>query len=251
MEIIEMFLTPNKYSRPQIKLEKVNGVVIHYVGNPGSTALANRNYFESNKDRQVYASSHYIVGLDGEIIQCIPEDEIAYCSNNRNIDTIGIECCHENADGKFNDKTLESLSYLLTILIKRYSLSVDDILRHYDITGKKCPIYYVNNVGEWEEFKSNLFNYNENLEIINDLYDLNIISNKGYWLEAINDIKYLDILLKNAIDKIEAKNKIDIEEAIDILLENGVITNKDYWVENINNYKYLDVLFINIAIALK
>ena len=44
-------LTPNKYSRPQTPLEKVNGIVVHYVANPCSTALENRNYFEGLKDQ--------------------------------------------------------------------------------------------------------------------------------------------------------------------------------------------------------
>ena len=46
MTITEMFLTPNKYSRPQIKLEKVTKIAVHYVGNPRSTAKNNRDYFK-------------------------------------------------------------------------------------------------------------------------------------------------------------------------------------------------------------
>ncbi len=157
MEIEKMLLTPNQYSRPQIKLSKVNGVVVHYVGNSDSTAIANRNYFESLKDKKIYASSHYIIGLEGEIIQCVPENEIAYCSNSRNKDTISIECCHPTVDGKFNDKTLGSLSDLLRYLIKRYNLESKDIIRHYDITKKKCPLYFVNNSNEWERFKEKLY----------------------------------------------------------------------------------------------
>ena len=35
----------NPYSRPGTPLEAVNGVVIHYTGNPGTTAEQNRSYF--------------------------------------------------------------------------------------------------------------------------------------------------------------------------------------------------------------
>ena len=61
------YLTVNEWSRPGTPLEKINGVVIHYVGNPGTTAEANRNYFESLSSGAdgVYASSHFIVGLEG------------------------------------------------------------------------------------------------------------------------------------------------------------------------------------------
>jgi N-acetylmuramoyl-L-alanine amidase len=61
MDIQQMLLTPNKYSRPQNKLTDVKGIVIHYVGNAGSKAVANRNYFESLKDTgKTYGK--YIIG---------------------------------------------------------------------------------------------------------------------------------------------------------------------------------------------
>ena len=89
-------LTVNPWSRPGTPLEKIDGIVIHYVGNPGTTAKANRNYFESlsSGETETYASSHFIVGLEGEVIQCIPLTEIAYASNIRNEDTVAIEVCH-------------------------------------------------------------------------------------------------------------------------------------------------------------
>lgn len=95
-------LTPNKYSRPEIKLEKVKGIVVHYTANPGSTAMENRNYFEGLKDSHAtHASSNFVIGLEGEIVQCIPTKEEAYASNERNSDTLSIECCHYAEDGKF------------------------------------------------------------------------------------------------------------------------------------------------------
>lgn len=148
-------LTPNENSRPQKELREVNAIVIHYVANPGTTAKQNRNYFEGLKDsKATSASSHYIVGLDGEIIQCIPLNEISYASNDRNSDTIAIECCHPDATGKFNDKTYDALVLLTAALCKTYNLSPEkDIIRHYDVTGKLCPLYYVENEDEWYGFK--------------------------------------------------------------------------------------------------
>ena len=93
-------LTPNPYSRPQYALEEVHDIVIHYVGNPGTTAQENRDYFESLKDGSRSASSHFVIGLDGEIIQCVSCSEWSYASNSRNFDTISIECCHPDASGK-------------------------------------------------------------------------------------------------------------------------------------------------------
>ena len=90
-------LTPNPYSRPQRALEEIKGIVIHYTANPGTTAQQNHDYFEGLKDSKLTkASSHFIVGIEGEIIQCIPSSEISYASNDRNKDTISIEVCHQD-----------------------------------------------------------------------------------------------------------------------------------------------------------
>lgn len=152
--ITEDFLTVNEYSRPGDELKKVNGVVVHYVGNPGTSAKNNRNYFENLKDtHERSASSHYIIGLQGEILQCIPLDEIAYASNNRNSDTIAIECCHPDSTGEFNSYTYESLVKLTAALCKSYGLNpLTDVIRHYDVTGKACPLYFVENENEWRYF---------------------------------------------------------------------------------------------------
>lgn len=143
MKITEMFLTPNKYSRPQIKLERVTKIAVHYVGNPNTSAAANRNYFENQKNGGKYVSSHFIVGLDGEIIQCIPLDEWSYCTNQANGYSISIECCHPDLSGKFTDATEKALAELCAYLCKKFGLDpMNDIIRHYDVTGKQCPLYW-------------------------------------------------------------------------------------------------------------
>lgn len=142
MTIQEMLLTPNKYSRPQIPLKEVKKIAVHYVGNPNTSALANRNYFENCKEGGRYVSSHYIVGLKGEVIQCIPTDEWSYCTNEANGYSVSIEVCHPKADGVFNDSTYVSLCELCAMLLKKFNLTTDDLIRHYQITGKQCPIHW-------------------------------------------------------------------------------------------------------------
>ncbi|MDD7738657.1 MAG: peptidoglycan recognition family protein [Fusicatenibacter sp.] len=157
-------LTPNSYSRPQIALEQVNGIVIHYTGNPGSTAQQNRDYFENLKDtKTTKASSHFIIGLDGEVIQCIPSSEWAYTSNERNKDTLSIECCHPDETGQFNAATYQSLVELTGWLCKRFGLTSEDVIRHYDVTGKECPKYFVDHEDAWEQFRSDVQNYEDSL----------------------------------------------------------------------------------------
>lgn len=154
--IVRDILPVNEYSRPGTKLDQVNGVVVHYTGNPGTTAEQNRSYFGNlATTHETYASSHFVIGIDGAVIQCVPLDEVAYCSSNRNHDTIAIECCHTDESGAFSPETLDSLKRLLDWLIETYPLERTDILRHYDVTGKECPYYYVKHPEAWTELLDN------------------------------------------------------------------------------------------------
>lgn len=153
-------LTKNPYSRPGTALKEVKGIVIHYVANPGTSAAQNRNYFEGLKDSHATkASSHFIIGLDGEILQCIPTTEIAYASNERNQDTLAIECCHPDETGAFHDATYESLVHLTAWLCGKYDLTTSDVIRHYDVTGKNCPLYYVEHPDAWQQFLNDVETY--------------------------------------------------------------------------------------------
>ena len=153
------YLTVNPYSRPGEPLEKINGVVIHYVGNPGTTAHANRNYFESLASglENTYASSHFIVGLEGEVIQCVPLTEIAYASNTRNGDTVSIEVCHPDETGEFSPVTYQRTVELTAWLCREFRLDPSqDVIRHYDVTGKECPRYYVEHPEAWDDFRADV-----------------------------------------------------------------------------------------------
>ena len=156
--ITQDLLPLNEYSRPGTPLTEVKGVVVHYVGNPGTTAKQNRNYFANlAKTHETSASSHFVVGLEGEIIQCVPLDEWSYCSSSANSYSIAIEVCHPDETGKFNDETVESLVKLLKWLCQLYDLDREDVIRHYDVTGKICPKYYVDNPEEWESLLDLVF----------------------------------------------------------------------------------------------
>lgn len=153
----ENFLTPNEYSRPGDPLEQVDNIFVHYTANPGTSAAQNRSYFEQQKDmHERSVSAHFIIGYEGEIIQCVPLDEIAYAVMTRNKDSISIECCYLEADGSFTQETYNSLISLLTWLAEAYDLEADDILRHYDCGGKKCPLYYTEHPDEWEKLKQDV-----------------------------------------------------------------------------------------------
>lgn len=145
------YISYHTSARTGEKLTAVRGIVIHYVGNPGSTAQGNRDYFDSPTTE---VSSHFIVGLEGEILQCLPLAEKSAASNHRNSDTISIETCHPDETGKFTDVTYASLVRLTAYLCDRFSLDTDDVIRHYDVTGKLCPLYYVEHEDAWETLRA-------------------------------------------------------------------------------------------------
>lgn len=122
----------------------------------------NRNFFNDRSGS--YGSAHYIAGLQGERIQCIPDDEIAYHVGSHvytqrslrelgsypNNNTIGIECTHVDWTGKMTKETYKSLIDLTVTLLKKYKLTVDDIWIHQEVVGwKDCHRYFVNNQLEY------------------------------------------------------------------------------------------------------
>ncbi len=156
----EDFLTPNPYSRPQRPLSEVKDIFVHYTANPGTTASQNRSYFEQQKDvHEVSVSAHFIIDISGEIIQCVPLDEIAFAVQSRNDDSISIECCYSAEDGSFTQETYDSLIALLAWLTDAYDLDTEHILRHFDCGGKKCPLYYTEHEDAWEQLKQDVEDY--------------------------------------------------------------------------------------------
>ena len=147
------FLTEDGESRTGEKMEEVLDIAVHYVANPGTSAMANRNYFEGPDSN---TSSHFIVGLEGEVLALIPTDEKSCATNERNSDTVSVEVCHPDETGVFADATYESLIRLLTYLCTEFDLTEENLIRHYDVTGKMCPLYYVEHPDAWDALKSDV-----------------------------------------------------------------------------------------------
>lgn len=143
----------NENARSGARLADFSGVVIHYVGNPATTAMGNRHYFNQPTTTVV---SHFVVGLDGEVVQCLPLHERSVASNNRNRDTVSIEVCHPDESGKFSPATYASLVRLTAWLCDLGGLDETDVIRHYDVTGKECPRYYVHHPDAWEQLRKDV-----------------------------------------------------------------------------------------------
>lgn len=154
-------LTINKYSRPNKPLKRVRGLVLHWPDYPRASARSVYNIFESRKNgNDGYGATHKIIGLEGEIVECIPEKEMAYHCGSKNYTnyamhkfgtypnncTLSVELCHIDEKGTMNKETFEAAVNLMTIWCKKYGLKALDITTHHNIVGwKECPKWFVDN----------------------------------------------------------------------------------------------------------
>ena len=148
MTITDSLIPKNKYNRPGTK-STPKRICVHYTGDCGATAAQLAKYWQNVaagvfKDKPwSWTSAQYIVGLNGEVVRCIPDNEIAYAAANQNADTIHIEVCYKQKSGAFEEKSIAALGELVRSLMKKYAIPAGKVVRHYDLTGKLCPAYYV------------------------------------------------------------------------------------------------------------
>ena len=165
--VIERFMKINKYGRPGTKRSKTTKIAWHFTGQHDVSAKNTVRYFSNVvangykvNGRYIYASSHYVMGLEGEIYYIVPEREIAYTTNDANYYSIGIECATTGSDNHYTDKEYVSMVKLGAYLADKYGLDPrTDFIRHYDVTKKKCPLYFVNHLDKWKQFKLDCYNY--------------------------------------------------------------------------------------------
>ncbi|TWK44668.1 hypothetical protein CHCC20347_1388 [Bacillus paralicheniformis] len=164
VKVVKNYVKVNQYTRPGLKLAGVKGIVMHWTATPGASALNERNYFNGTciADKR-YASAHYFVDRK-EAQHIIPENEVAYHAHdqnrcyvsflkpNANTTAIGVEMCVEK-DGKIHSETVQNAAELVADLCKRYGLSTDKIVRHYDVTNKSCPTPWVRDASQLTTFR--------------------------------------------------------------------------------------------------
>lgn len=185
----DKFLTVNPYSRPGKIRPKTLALVIHWTANPGQDWKGVWQYFEDRKNGKLeYGSAQYVVGLKGEVVRMMPDNEVAYHCGSSKIDpesgkiytnlarakfgkyatdltnlspnmvTTGIECCVTCADGKMNYETIEATINLAVEICKKYELDpIEDILLHKTIVGyKNCHQWWVTYPEGWANFKADV-----------------------------------------------------------------------------------------------
>lgn len=148
MTITDKLIPKNKYNRPGTA-SVPKRICVHYTGQAGTGADRLAKYYANvaagmfPEQPASWTSAQYIVGLNGEVVRIIPDNEIAYAAANKNASTIHIEVCYSDKSGKFTEKSTAALRELVHYLMKQYGISADKVVRHYDLTGKYCPVYYV------------------------------------------------------------------------------------------------------------
>ncbi|MCY9156197.1 N-acetylmuramoyl-L-alanine amidase [Bacillus haynesii] len=164
VKVVKNFVKVNQYTRPGLKLSGVKGIVMHWTATRGASALNERNYFNGTciADKR-YASAHYFVDRN-EAQYIIPENEMAYHAHdqnrcfvsflkpNANQTSISVEMCVEK-NGTIHDETVQNTAELVADLCKRFKLSTDKIVRHYDVTNKNCPAPWVSDSSKLAAFR--------------------------------------------------------------------------------------------------
>lgn len=161
----------NYYSSTTRPLKNIKKVVIHWTGNNGDNALNNAKYFQSAKRN---ASAHYFI--DDDYVICSVKDtysawavggglkdqKSSYAKNGAkyykkytNSNTLSIELCDTVKDGVkgITKKTRENAVAFTAKKLKELGLDAGDLIRHFDINGKLCPIYFVTDEADWNKFK--------------------------------------------------------------------------------------------------
>lgn len=147
-EKYEKRLIPKGSNNPMKKRTITDKIVIHYIAVANCPVERVAACF-INDNSGVHSSCNFLVGLNGEVFEMIDPDYISYGVSNHNNHIINIECCHTST-GEFTTATVNALRQLVIDLRRFYNLTASQVVRHYDLTGKHCPLYYVDN-DKWEQ----------------------------------------------------------------------------------------------------
>ena len=258
-------LTTRNYSDGNIS--RIKYIVVHYTANNGDTAWANTNYFKSEYRA---ASAHYFVDENSIVWRCVKDEDISWhcggglqgsnghafhkiCTNSN---SIGIEMCsrkYSNGTYYFKEQTIINCANLVKYLMNKYNIPNENVIRHYDVTGKICPAPFVNDNSAWNNFKNSLNRFVSNKPGIYKVVDCNELNvrignstdyNKIGTLKSGTEIEVIEF--NNGWGKIKyndqyawvslsylvyiSDSKIHWAQTyLDILKTKGIIENEDQW----------------------
>lgn len=173
------------------RTQPVRYIVMHYTANNGDTAKNNCDYYHRVGGLQ--ASAHYFVDEHGAMQSVRECDTAWHCGARaywhpecRNGNSIGIEMCsRKRADGSYYIKpeTVANAAALAKDIMQRYGIDTDHVLRHYDVTGKRCPMPWVDDPAQWTEFKE-MLKQNDNDEEDENMVKYKTIDDVPEWYRS-------------------------------------------------------------------
>lgn len=169
----------------------VQYIVMHYTANNGDTAQNNCDYYHRVGGLQ--ASAHYFVDEHGAMQSVREGDTAWHCGARaywhpecRNSNSIGIEMCsRKRADGSYYilPETVANAAALAKDIMQRYGIDTDHVLRHYDVTGKRCPMPWVDDPAQWDAFKASLAPEENTVEEDDDMVRYSKIEDVPDWAQ--------------------------------------------------------------------
>jgi peptidoglycan hydrolase-like protein with peptidoglycan-binding domain len=164
MKIVNAYLIKGSTDRP---LKVIKAIVIHWVANPNTSAIRNRNYWENLGSG---VSAHEIIDLDGTVVLCVKSSIMCYhvgspkgytkealkrLGTYPNNCTYGIETTHIDWAGRMTPATYNALVERTAQRVKEFNLTANDVWTHHEIVGayKDCHRWFTANPTEWAAFK--------------------------------------------------------------------------------------------------
>ena len=208
------------------RAKPVSFLVYHYVGATGG-AEANARYYHNTEN--IGASAHYFVGHaseGAEIWSSVPEESTAWhCGAKsykhpacRNANSIGIEmCCKLGPKGWYiEDETLAAAAALGREIMARYGIPIENVVRHYDVTGKLCPAPLVDETA-WANFKKRLEVEEVTQEQFNSMMDVWLAQNREKPVSDWAKPAWEKATAAGIFDGIAPQNPLTREQAAQVL----------------------------------
>jgi len=231
--IVEKWQKKNVFGRPGTYLNYTK-VAIHYTGKADVKGINTVSYFNNVvangykvNGKYIYASSHYVIDLDGTIYQLIPTNEICYATNSANSYAVGVEVATTGSDNHYTDATYKSMVHLCAWLCYNKGLNPKtDIIRHTDVVGrayKLCPIYMVNNPDKYEQFRLDCYNVKAGKVSLDKV--VNCTNGKGK-VTVIPDATQNKTQLVRILQDVNIRSAADFTDAsvIGVVKKGGVYT---------------------------
>ena len=201
----EIWCNKGNFTESNRKSSEIDTLVIHYTGNNGDTAENNGNYFKNNV---VETSAHYFVD-DTTVVRSVADKNIAWHAGDWDINcrSIGIEIAGSTTE--CTGKTLENVILLTQRLMKKYNISKERVIRHYDANGKLCPAFWCGSQQKDRLFREQFWNKldekaEENKELKKPTLTYRVYADRK-WYDEVKGLSNIAGRKKQAISAVAVK----------------------------------------------